>query len=135
MTTPRKLLAVIAGIMALAILPSTVGPWPLSSSIRQALPGMFAELWAGLTVIAWLGCVAGNIFRLKLPASWWPILVDLAGSALASISCIVYAIALFARFDSMPATWSIAPFVCLAVVYGSRAVGLRNDVLRVVANE
>lgn len=135
MRAPHKGYVAVSLVMAGAILPPIIGLWPIPSSVRQTMPGDWAMLWSVLTCVAWVGVAVGNVLRLRLPRAWWPVIIDMGASALTAISCLTYAVALAGRFESLPSTWSIAPFVAITVWQGARAIQLWRDILRVAADE
>lgn len=135
MRTPNKVTVACAAVMAGGILPPIIGLWSIPSSVEQALPGHWAMLWAVLTCVAWAGVAAGNLARLRWTAAWWPVILDMAAASLATISCLVYSVALAARFANPSSAWSIVPFVALAIWQGARAVQLWRDALRVAADD
>lgn len=135
MRTPNRVNVACAAIMVCGILPPVIGLWNIPSSVEQALPGHWAMAWAILTLIGWTGVAAGNFCRSRWTAAWWPVILDMAAASIATISCLAYAVALAARFANPSSTWSIVPFLALAVWQGSRAVQLWRDALRVAADD
>lgn len=124
MRQPHAMNAVCASILLTAILPPSLGLWPLPSSVLDAMPTPVSGVWAALATVSLAGAIVGTLARMRLRDIWWPVYTDLVSTAGVAIVTLTYAVALAYRFQALSTMWSLAPFVAVGAWQAARVVSL-----------